>query len=97
MAELGDSHAGGKEKLHDGGIADTYLALVAGLAVLHLIINAVEDGGKVCVRYGSGQQPGFPKGGAQTAHGIDFHQIMKNKIGEQALMLAILRFIVFGF
>ena len=41
----------------------------------------------MCIRdrYGSGQQPGFPKGGAQTAHGIDFHQIMKNKIGEQGI------------
>ena len=87
MAELGDSHAGGEEKLHDGGIADTYLALVAGLAVLHLIINAVEDGGKMCVRYGSGQQPGFPKGGAQTAHGIDFHQIHKGHESKKNLNL----------
>lgn len=55
MAELGDSHAGGEEKLHDGGIANTYLALVAGFTVLHFIIYAVEDGGKVCVWYGSGQ------------------------------------------
>lgn len=97
MAELGDSHAGGKKKLHDGGIADTYLALVAGFTVLHFIVNAFEDGGKVRVWYGSGKQAGLPKGGAQTAHGIDFHQIMKNKIGEQGVNAGNLAFYGFGF
>lgn len=97
MAELGDSHAGGKEKLHDSGVANAYLALVAGFTVLHFIINTGENGGKMCVWYGSGQQPGFPKGGTQTTHGIDFHQIMKNKIGEQGVDAGNLAFYGFGF